>query len=245
MRPLFNRHGDMNEETKMLSGTDRVVMITGASRGIGRALADRLLAGGFRVSAGVRDPSKFAQTDRIFYHRYDAEEPKSADAWVAATLDRFGKVQALANVAGVIRPYTLYTEDDANFDEMWRVNVKAPLRLIRLTLPHLKACGEGRIVNVVSVSGKALFSPVVGYAASKHAMMAVTTAVRREAWKDGVRATAVCPGFVLTDMGAGATRVAQKDMTKAEDLAEMIHTVMLMPNSAGVPEVIVDCLDQW
>ena len=72
----------------MLSGTDRVVMITGASRGIGRALADRLLAGGFRVSAGVRDPSKFAQTDRIFYHRYDAEEPQSADAWVAATLDQ-------------------------------------------------------------------------------------------------------------------------------------------------------------
>ncbi len=55
----------------------------------------------------------------------------------------------------------------------------------------------------------------------------------------------MCPGFVLTDMGAGATRVAQKDMTKAEDLAEMIHTVMLMPNTAGVPEVIVDCLDQW
>ncbi|MEQ1648934.1 MAG: SDR family NAD(P)-dependent oxidoreductase [Hyphomicrobiaceae bacterium] len=229
----------------MLSGTDRVAMVTGASRGIGRAVADRLVAGGFRVSAGVREPAKFTQTDRIAYFRYDAEEPKSADAWLAATIERFGTVQALANVAGIIRPYTLYTEDDANFDEMWRVNVKAPLRLIRLTLPHLKASGEGRIVNVVSVSGKMLASPVVGYAATKHAMMAVTTAVRREAWKDGVRATAICPGFVLTDMGAGSTRVAQKDMTKAEDLAEMIHTVLLMPNTAGVPEVIVDCLDQW
>lgn len=229
----------------MLSGTDRVAMVTGASRGIGRAVADRLVAGGFRVSAGVREPAKFTQTDRIAYFRYDAEEPKSADAWLAATIERFGTVQALANVAGIIRPYTLYTEDDANFDEMWRVNVKAPLRLIRLTLPHLKASGEGRIVNVVSVSGKMLASPVVGYAATKHAMMAVTTAVRRDAWKDGVRATAICPGFVLTDMGAGSTRVAQKDMTKAEDLAEMIHTVLLMPNTAGVPEVIVDCLDQW
>lgn len=229
----------------MLSGTDRVAMVTGASRGIGRAVADRLVAGGFRVSAGVREPAKFTQTDRIAYFRYDAEEPKSADAWLAATIERFGTVQALANVAGIIRPYTLYTEDDANFDEMWRVNVKAPLRLIRLTLPHLKASGEGRIVNVVSVSGKMLASPVVGYAATKHAMMAVTTAVRREAWKDGVRATAICPGFVLTDMGAGSTRVAQKDMTKAEDLAEIIHTVLLMPNTAGVPEVIVDCLDQW
>jgi NAD(P)-dependent dehydrogenase (short-subunit alcohol dehydrogenase family) len=229
----------------MLSGTDRVAMVTGASRGIGRAVADRLLAGGFRVSAGVRDPSKFKPTDRILYHRYDAEEPPSADTWLAATLSRFGTVQALANVAGIIKPYTLYTEDDENLDAMWRVNVKAPLRLIRLTLPHLKACGEGRIVNVVSVSGKKLVTPVVGYAATKHALMAVTTAVRREAWKDGVRATAVCPGFVLTDMGAGATRVAQQDMTKAEDLAEMIYTVMLMPNTAGVPEVIVDCLDQW
>jgi NAD(P)-dependent dehydrogenase (short-subunit alcohol dehydrogenase family) len=245
MRPLVSSHSGINEEVVMLSGTDRVVMVTGASRGIGRALVDRLLAEGFRVSAGVRDPSKFTQTDRILYHRYDAEEPKTADAWLTATLDRFGGVQALANVAGIIRPYTLYTEEDDNFDEMWRVNVKAPLRLIRLTLPHLKACGEGRVVNVASVSGKALFSPVVGYAATKHAMMAVTAAVRREAWKEGVRATAICPGYVLTDMGSGAKRVSQQDMTRAEDLAEMINTVMLMPNTAGVPEVIVDCLDQW
>ncbi len=229
----------------MLNPTDRVVMITGASRGIGKSVADRLIASGFKVSAGVRDPSKFTDTDQVIYRHYDAELPDTAATWLAQTLATFGKVHALANVAGIFRPYNFQSEDDAQLDEMWRVNVKAPLRLIQLALPQLKACGEGRIINVVSVSGKALFSPMVGYAASKHAMMAVTKAVRREAWGDGVRATSICCGYVLTDMGQNASRVSREDMTKPEDLAELIHTIMLLPNSAGVPECIVDCLDQW
>ncbi len=229
----------------MLSPTDRVVMITGASRGIGKSVAERLMASGFKVSAGVRDPSKFTNSDQVIYRYYDAEKPETASSWLADTLRQFGGVHALANVAGIFRPYNFQSEDDAELDEMWRVNVKGPLRLIQLALPHLKSCGEGRIINVVSVSGKALFSPMVGYAASKHAMMAVTKAVRREAWGDGVRATSICCGYVLTDMGQNASRVSRDEMTRPEDLAELIHTIMLLPNTAGVPECIVDCLDQW
>ena len=229
----------------MLDSKDRVVMLSGASRGIGKAVADRLISADFKVSAGVRKPEDFSDTESIIYRRYEAEEPTTSQSWLDETLSHFGKLDALVNVAGIFRSFTLRDENEGPLDEMWRVNVKAPARLIRVTLPHLRECGAGRVINVVSVSGKALFSDQAGYAASKHAMMAITTAVRREAWKDGVRATAVCPGYVLTDMGGGASRVSQDDMTKPGDLAEVILTLLLLPNTAGVPEVVVDCIDQW
>ena len=229
----------------MLDPKDRVVMVTGASRGIGKAVADRLIAAGFKVSAGVRRPADFQDTDRIMYRRYEAEEPATAQSWLDETLSHYGALHALANVAGIFRSFTLTDEDEGPLNEMWRVNVLAPTRLIRVALPHLRACGEGRVINVVSVSGKALFSNQAGYAASKHAMMAITKGVRREAWKDGVRATAVCPGYVRTDMGQNATRVTRDEMSKPEDVAELINTLLLLPNTAGVPEVVIDCIDQW
>jgi NAD(P)-dependent dehydrogenase (short-subunit alcohol dehydrogenase family) len=230
----------------MLNGKDRVVMLTGASRGIGKALATRLLEDGFTISAGVRNPNAFEGDSRIAYFPYDAENPADASRWLEDTLQRFGRLQALVNVAGISRRFAFSETDDAGLDEMWRVNVKAPLRLIALALPHLKACGEGRIVNVVSVAGKNVrAASAVGYAATKHAMMAVTKATRREAWADGVRATAICPGFVATDMTKNNETVARDQMTRPEDVAELIRTVLLMPNTAGIPECVIDCLDNW
>ena len=74
----------------MLEVGNRIVMVSGASRGIGRAVVDRLLSSGFRVSAGMRDPSRLAESERLMTHRYDAEGAKSPLAWVNATLARWG-----------------------------------------------------------------------------------------------------------------------------------------------------------
>jgi NAD(P)-dependent dehydrogenase (short-subunit alcohol dehydrogenase family) len=85
----------------MLAAEGRVVMVSGASRGIGRAVVDRLLSSGFTVSAGMRTPEKLASCERLMAHRYDAEEAGSVEAWVAATVERFGHVDALVNAAGL------------------------------------------------------------------------------------------------------------------------------------------------
>ncbi len=225
----------------MLDPANRVVMVSGAGRGIGRAVVERLLADGFRVSAGVRT-SSLTSSDRLLVQRYDAESLDSAQAWRDATLARFGALHGLVNAAGVSLPgATLADAGEDALDAMWLVNVKAPLRLIRLLLPALRQGGDGRVVNVSSLSGKRVANANVGYAMSKFALLALTHAVRREAWDDGVRATAVCPGFVATDMTAGVTTFPREGMTQAADIAALVAMVLLLPGTANVAELLVNC----
>ena len=224
----------------MLDPKGRVAMVSGASRGIGRAIAERLRARGFRVSAGVRNPASVAAADDVLVQRYDAERAEDARAWVDATMQRFGRIDALVNAAGISSPRTRLTEDDEkSLDAMWRVNVKGPLRLIRAALPHLKAAGEGRVINVSSLSGKRVANENFGYAMSKFALIALTQAVRRDGWDAGIRATALCPGFVATDMSA-YSGVPREQMTQPEDMAVLAETLILLPNTATIGELLVN-----
>ena len=225
----------------MLSGDGRVAMVSGAARGIGRATVELLLGTGWRVSAGVRDARGLVASDRLLLHRYDAERAGSGEAWVAATLQRFGALHALVNAAGINANATLADEDETALDALWSINVKAPMRLIRCALPALRRCGEGRVVNVSSMSGKRVANENVGYAMSKFALVALTQAVRREGWADGVRACAVCPGFVATDMTAGVTTTSRDRMTDRRDIAELVVTMLRLPNTATVAELLVNC----
>jgi NAD(P)-dependent dehydrogenase (short-subunit alcohol dehydrogenase family) len=226
----------------MLEPKDRVVMISGASRGIGRAVLERLLGSGFRVSAGVRNARSLEPGERLMVHPYDAESLESAKAWVEATVARFGVLHGLVNSAGINTRFTLADGDETALDSLWAVNVKGPLRLIRLALPHLKACGEGRVMNLASLSGKRVANANVGYAMSKFAVLALTHAVRQDAWEAGVRATAICPGFVATDMTAQyAPLFPVQNMTDPKDLAVLIETAMLLPNTATIAELLVNC----
>ena len=225
----------------MLMAEGRVVMVSGASRGIGRAVVERLLADGFCVSAGAR-ASNLVASERLLVHRYDAESLESAAAWRDATLARFGSVHGLVNAAGVSLPgATLADADETALDTTWLINVKAPMRLIRLLLPALRQGGDGRVVNVASLSGKRVANANVGYAMSKFALVALTHAVRREAWDDGVRATAICPGFVATDMTANATAVPREAMSQPADVAALIAMALLLPGTANVAELLINC----
>ena len=224
----------------MLAAEGRVVMVSGASRGIGRAVVDRLVASGFTVSAGLRKPEQLTSGSRLMTHRYHAEEAGSAEAWVAATVERFGHVDAIVNAAGRNPKVRVQDEGEDLLDEMWRVNVKGPLRMIRAALPHLAKCGHGRVVNLGSLAGKRVGSNV-GYAMTKFAVVALTHGVRREGRDAGIRATVICPGYVATDMTATETEIPRHDMTQPADLAELVETVLRLPNSASVSELLVHC----
>ncbi|MCC0031430.1 MAG: SDR family NAD(P)-dependent oxidoreductase, partial [Brucellaceae bacterium] len=126
-------------------------------------------------------------------------------------------------------------------DALWAVNVKGPLFLTRACMPHLKAAGAGRVVNVASLSGKRVRNENIAYNMTKHAIMALTHGTRRIGWEHGVRATALCPGFVATDLTADVTKVARDEMIEPGDLAELAATVIALPNTAAVAEVLVNC----
>lgn len=231
----------------MLDPTGRVVMVSGANRGIGLAIARTLHDKGYRVSVGARDgaalETAFADRagDRLLIARYDAGDRQTHADWVAATLARFGRLDALVNNAGTSNRFSIETGDEADLDALWTINVKGPLFLTRACLPHLKASGSGRIVNVGSLSGKRVRNDNIAYNMTKYAVMALTHGTRRLGWEDGVRATALCPSFVATDLTAEVTKVARTEMIQPEDLAELAATVIALPNSASVAEMLVNC----
>lgn len=228
-----------------LAGT--VVLVSGAGRGIGRAIAEILYARGCHLSLGVRDNKSLqsftAGRDpaRLMSAPYQAESWAGHKEWVAATLVRFGRIDGLVNNAGISIAMPLMQADEAKLDRIWAVNCKAPLNLARLCLPHLEAAGQGRIVNVASLSGKRVRGDNVAYQMSKFAVVALTHALRRISWDKGVRATALCPSYVRTDMTSSVKDFAAADMTDPADLAELVATIMALPNTASIAELLVNC----
>jgi NAD(P)-dependent dehydrogenase (short-subunit alcohol dehydrogenase family) len=233
----------MSKDTELLDADRRVAMVSGASRGIGEAIAHRLLDDGFRLSLGVRDVAATRQKftvvddDTLLVSHYDATDPATADTWVDRTVQHFGVLDALINNAGIWRQVNFETGDESLLDELWEVNVKGPFRLIRLALPHLRDCGNGRIVNIASTDGVRFRENTcsVGYTMSKHALVAMSHAARHSGYEDGVRVTALCPGAVATELVAGVPGVTPHAQQLAPaTVAHIVATLLTLPNNASV-----------
>ena len=228
----------------MLKPQGRVIMVSGANRGIGLATAKLLHARGFTLSLGARDPDSIDRSafDRgVHVARWNAEDRESSRAWAADVEQEFGRIDGIVLNAGVALLAGLDGEDEIPFDTMWEVNFKGPLRLTRATLPALRASGHGRVINVVSLSGKRLLrGSMLGYSASKFAALALTHAIRHDGWQDGVRATAVCPGMVDTRMVDGMEVPEGGFKIDPETIAETVAYALGLPNEAVVAEILVN-----
>ncbi|MFN0042628.1 MAG: SDR family NAD(P)-dependent oxidoreductase [Alphaproteobacteria bacterium] len=230
----------------MLAPAGRVAMVSGANRGLGLAIAEKLYADGYSLSLGARDPVALARIHvemdrtRVLFARYDAAALDSCRTWVAATAARFGRIDALVNNAGLLHQFTVAQADEAALDEMWQVNAKAPLFLAKAALTHLRLSGSGRIVNVSSLSGlRVRRTDFVGYSMTKFALIALSHALRQEAWADGVRVCAFCPSVMATDMAKGMG-IDPTSLIDPRTAASMIATVLALPNSASVAELPVN-----
>lgn len=223
----------------MLQPNGRVIMVSGASRGIGRAVVERLAASGFKVSAGARDVNSLPESENVSVHQYEADKVGSAEAWVEATVKRWGTVDGLVNAAGIHHVVKVFEEGEEDLDQMWEVNVKGPLRVIRAAEPYLKKCGVGRVVNIASKAGK-LVPANVGYSMTKFAVVALNHGVRREGWEHGIRSTAICPGLTNTDM-ATVFSFPPEQMSQPADIAAIVETTLCVPNNAAVAEIVVHC----
>ena len=233
----------------MESSVKRVIMISGANRGIGRAIAEKLLADGYLLSLGVRNPGKLPQTlastveTQLLCHSYDARDRESAKSWVDATAEKFGGIDVLVNNAGIL--HTNGLEDDAEdlLDDMWEVNAKAPLRLTRLVFPYLRISGSGRVIDIISMSGKRVKGDWVGYSMSKYAAIAASQTARLKGWDDGIRVTNICIGFVQSGMSVeNAPSFPQENMSRPEDVAQVVSNLLLFSNESAVPEVTMNCV---
>jgi len=220
-------------------------MLSGANRGIGAAIAQHLADHGWTISAGVRSPDAFALPAPHSVHGFDASRKGDEARWVEATLQAHGRIDAVIANAGVMVEGSILECSEDDLDLMFDVNLRSPVRLVRAAWPSLVETGRGRVVVVASLSGKRVKSArSSSYAMTKHAAVALVHAVKRTGWHDGIRATAICPGFVATDMATRGNERDPDDMTQPGDVARLITQILDLPNTANVAELCISCMEE-
>ena len=232
-------------DAELIPAAGRVIALSGASRGLGAAIARRLHAEGYTLALGLRDPTaaraRLGFAERASFHHYDAMRPATASEWIDAAVAEHGRLDGLINNAGILRRVTWEEGGEAELDELWTVNVKAPFQATRRALPHLRAAGHGRVVNIASTDGKRIrdASISIGYAMSKHALVALSQAAKLAGWEDGVRVTALCPGAIDTELLAGLPGISANRLSPAT-IAEIVALLLRLPDTATIAELVVN-----
>jgi short-subunit dehydrogenase len=207
--------------------TSKVAIITGASEGIGAALARLFVQEGARVTLAARQEGKLQALanelgeENILVVPTDVTDPAQVKRMVEKTVERFGGLDILVNNAGM-GYYTRVAEmDAAKHRQMWELNFFAAVDCTQQAMPHLKQ-RRGTVVNISSVAGK-LAVPVIGaYAATKFALNAISTVLRMEMARTGVRVMTVCPGVVKTRFSENASFDAMKPEGRLSTLTQGI-----------------------
>ena len=218
----------------------RVALVTGASRGIGAAIARALDAAGVRLALASRSGDDLGIEGAVALP-CDVRDPKALDAIVAETVARFGGLDILIVNAGV-GGYGSFLELPAEqLEEMIDINVKGAIYSVRAALPALERSDAADIVMIASEAGRRGLPLEAVYSASKFAQVGLTRALDHELREQGVRCTNVCPGGVATDFAMGRGRTpempALAGMMAPGDVAETVMFVLTRPRTHRILEV--------
>jgi 3-oxoacyl-[acyl-carrier protein] reductase len=218
----------------------RVALITGASRGIGSAIATTLAAEGARVALASRSgddagiPGALAQA-------CDVRDASALQSMAEATAARFGGIDILVVNAGVGAYGPFLDLDPAHIEEMIDVNVKGAIYAARAALPHLLKSDAADFVMIASEAGRRGLPFEAVYCASKFAQVGLTAALDHELREQGVRCTNICPGGVATDFAMGRGRTPEMPqlagMMQPQDVAEAVRFVVTRPRTHRILEV--------
>lgn len=187
----------------------KVVLVSGGSRGIGKAVVEKLLDDGFKVFAFSQNPNSVSNLTKEILSNHseevfastscDVTEESSVKNLIDKVIDKFGTIDILINNAGVGYFTQAETVDMNRFSTMMSVNMMGVANLTKHVVPIMKARKEGLIINISSISGKTAFAYGEFYSATKFAVMGYSQAIRAELKDFGIKVATVCPGMVKTD----------------------------------------------
>jgi len=224
----------------------KVAIVTGASRGVGRAICIAFAKEGATIVLAARSPQKLAET---------AEEVREAGAkaeivitdltreeaiknLMKVTNEKFSRLDILVNNAGVTVSAELEWTSTQDWDRLFAVNARAPFILCRESLPLLKKAPRAYIINIVSVVGVKCYALQSAYTASKHALRGMTKSLAEELRGTNVRVHSICPGGIDTDMiGQIRPDIKKEDLMRPEEIAELVVYLVTHKGNAVIDEL--------
>jgi NAD(P)-dependent dehydrogenase (short-subunit alcohol dehydrogenase family) len=230
----------------------KAALVTGASSGIGLAIAAMLADEGYDLTLTSRTASKLAAAAdspafaavEVQALAADVGDPTEVARLVAAHRDRFGRLDVLVNNAGLGIAAELAAIKDKHLDLQMDVNLRAPILFYREAEGMLRAAGAEHgaalVVNTSSIAGK-IGEPGLGvYSATKHGLVGFTQAMQRELGSAGIKSCVLCPGFVDTDLSDYVKEaVPPETMIRSEDVAESVRSLLRLSSHCVVPEIVM------
>jgi len=223
----------------------QVAIVTGASKGIGRAIAGRLASEGAQVVLSSRTQAPLEEAAAEISRQglkaiplvTDVSSEEQVNQLVKSTVQKFGRIDILVNNAGfgIFKSAAELTVDE--FDSMWRVNMRGVFLATKAVLPHMSAAKSGDIVNICSLAGKNGFKGGTGYGATKWALRGFATSLMLEVRENNIRVITVFPGSVET--GFSTTGKRGENITQPEDVADAVFFAVSAPRRSMFSEIDV------
>ena len=225
----------------------KVAVVTGAGRGIGRAIAVRLAQSGCRVVLAARSLPQLEEVQKEILSLArealsvptDLTRDEDINRLLEKTHETWGSVDILINNAGWGKKAAIVRAKIEDWDQTFKLNLRAPMILSRLVLPPMIAKGEGAIINVGSISGKTGEANAAAYAASKFGLIGFTQSLYEEVREYGVKVAVILPGFVNTPLIPETPHLDRSKMIQADDIAETVHFVLTSSGTCCPVEITV------
>ncbi|MFN8395770.1 MAG: SDR family oxidoreductase [Bacteroidia bacterium] len=218
------------------------ILITGASRGIGLAIARRFHKEGWTVIVCARRKEHLdaaaAEMPGLVTYTCDLSVKEEVKAFAARIIAEHGRLDILVNNGGFFLPGQLHSEDDEVMERLISTNLFSAYYLSKALLPPMIAAGQGTVVNMCSIASITAYSAGGAYSVSKFALLGFSKSLREEMKPKGIRVISILPGATLTDSWAGVS-LPEERFVPAEDVAEVVWCCCALSSRTVVEEVVI------
>ncbi|ADY52792.1 short-chain dehydrogenase/reductase SDR [Pseudopedobacter saltans DSM 12145] len=224
------------------------IIITGASKGMGRAIARLLATKGVNLALCSRNYNELSvlkaellanyPATNVFIQSVDCADKQAVISFAEDSLAQFGYIDVLINNVGIFKPANILDEDDDALQNHMNINLYAPYYLYKKIGKSMKERKSGTIINICSIASKEIIVGAGSYCVTKAALLSLNNIMREELKAHDVKVTAILPGSTLTSSWEGTT-IPPQEFVQEEDIAEAVNTVLTLSKGANIDEIII------